>query len=337
MVLKAADELRHAWDEDPLWRESWYYNFSDPLNQIGCWIYLWVVPNQPLKSGMLVCFYHGLAADFDSTEVAWKAPGHLHRGNNGSWVYCYKRDVAELLTQDVDDVEFCGLSMKRIDPLRLWRLGFNDGNNMRLDLNCEFMTRPWDFADNIHPTPGWLAANRYHRGWKAEGELMVDGTTYKIRTTGDSDHSWGTRDMGIFFEQNTLKTYALQTPDGSLSMKAQMLGYPGQELPRGYIAIGDDMQAVKSIRQQSRYHQNGLMHDISLRVEDVAGRVVEAHLDELFAAVAGPGPNVGYEGAGVWKTNHWGECAGLASCWFVNGISREQLHRGLAGKTECPP
>jgi hypothetical protein len=99
MVLKAPDELRHEWDNDPLWRESWYYNFSDPQNEIGAWLYLWVVPNQPLKSGMLVCFYHGVATDFDSTEAAWKSPGHLLRGANDSWVYCYKRDVAELMAE----------------------------------------------------------------------------------------------------------------------------------------------------------------------------------------------------------------------------------------------
>jgi hypothetical protein len=138
--------------------------------------------------------------------------------------------------------------------------------------------------------------------------------------------------MGIF-EQNSLKTYALQTPDGRLSVKAQMLGPAGHELPRGYIAYGQDLQAVRSIQEQSRYHANGVMHDISLRVEDVAGRVVEAHMDELYGAVAGGGSNVGYEGAGVWNVPGWGDCAGIASCWWTTGITREQLHKGLAGKT----
>lgn len=332
MVLKASDELRHEWDDDPFWRESWYYNYSDPTNEIGAWLYLWVVPNQPLKSGMLVCFYHGLAAESNSTEAAWEAPGHLLRGPNDSWVYCYRQDVPQLIEQDVDDVELCGLSMKRIEPLERYRLAFDDGKNASFEFDCEFMTRPWDFADNVHPTPRWLAKNRYHRGWKANGELRIGGVTYEVSTTGDSDHSWGTRDSGIFL-QNSLKTYALQTPDGGLSVKAQMLGPPGRELPRGYIAVGKDMQAVKSIEENSRYHRNGFMHDISLRVEDVTGRVVEAHMDELFGAVAGGGSNVGYEGAGVWEVADWGSGAGLASCWWANGITRQQLHKGLAGKT----
>ena len=332
MVLKASDELRHAWDNDPLWRESWYYNYSDPKNEIGAWLYLWVVPNQPLKSGMLVCFYHGVAADFNSTEAAWKSPGHLLNGPNGSWTYCFKRDVPELIQSNLDDVELCGLSMKLQDPLKRYRLSFDDGANCSFDVNCQFMSEPWDFADNIHPTPRWLAKNRYHRGWKAEGHLTVAGKRYDVKTTGDSDHSWGTRDMGIF-DQNNLKTYAIQTPDGALSVKAQMLGPPGKELPRGYIAHGEKMFALKSIQETSRYKETGEMYDITLRVEDVEGHVVEAHMDRMYAAVAGGGPNVGYEGAGVWDVKGRGQCAGLASCWWSNDVTREQLHKGIAGKT----
>jgi hypothetical protein len=332
MVLKASDELRHEWDDDPLWRESWYFNFSDPKNEMGAWLYLWVVPNQALKSGMLVCFYHGVPTHSDSNNKAWNSPGHLLRGPDGSWVYCYKQDVAPLFEENVDDVSLCGLTMKRLEPEKRYRLGFVDGENCRVDLDCEFITRMWDFADNVHPTPRWLAKNRYHRGWKARGRIEIAGQSYEIDTTGDSDHSWGTRDSGIF-NQNNLKTYALQSPDGRLSVKAQMLGDPGKELPRGYISVDEDMRAVSRIDESSRYDENGQMYDIRLRVEDVSGRVIEAHMDRMYAAVAGGGPNVGYEGAGVWEVKDWGRCAGLASCWFANDLTREQLHKGLAGKT----
>jgi hypothetical protein len=75
------------------------------------------------------------------------------------------------------------------------------------------------------------------------------------------------------------------------------------------------------------------MHDISLRVVDVTDRSVTAHMTDVYAAVAGPGPNVGFEGAGVWQVPEWGDCAGIASCWFATGITPDQLHRGLAGIT----
>jgi hypothetical protein len=332
MVLKASDELRHGWDDDPNWRESWYYNLSDPQNEIGVWLYYWVLPNQSLKTGMLVCLYHGVATHADSTNLAWRSPGHVLRGPGDSWVYCYKEDVPELVPNDVDDVTFGGFTMQRREALKTCRLAFQDGETARLELDCRFMTRPWDFADNIHPTPPWLAKNRYHRGWIASGEFVLEGRRYEINTSGDSDHSWGTRD-GHIFGENNLKTYALQTPDGRLSVKAQLLGPAGHELPRGYIAHGEDMQAVKTITERSRYDDNGQMYDIHLRVEDVTGRVVEAHMDAMYAAVAGGGPSVGYEGAGVWQVKDWGACPGLASCWWASGVTREQLRDGQAGRT----
>jgi hypothetical protein len=333
MVLKAPDELRHAWDGDPLWRESWYYNFSDPVNEIGGWLYLWVLPNQPLKTGMLVSLYHGVATDFDSNNLAWEAPGHVYRGSDDSWVYCYKEDIAALTNADLDDITFGGLTMKRLQPLEHYRLAFEEPGAARFDLACEFMTEPWDFADNVHATPAWLAKNRYHRGWKAKGDLVIGDRSYQIDTTGDSDHSWGTRDNGAFMRRN-LKTYALQSADGGLSVKAQMLGDPGQELPRGYIAVGKDMRAVDLIEERSHYDETGRMYDISLRVRDVSGRVIEAHMDHMYAAVAGGDPErVGYEGAGVWEVKDWGRCAGLASCWWAEGVTREALHQGAAGRT----
>jgi hypothetical protein len=333
MVLLARDELRHEWDADPLWRESWYYNLSDPVNEIGGWLYLWVLPNQPLKTGMLVSFYHGVAADFDSNNLAWAAPGHVLRGPKDSWVYCHKQDIVPLTDADVDDITFGGLTMQRLEPLERYRLAFDEPGAAGFDLSCEFMTEPWDFADNVHPTPSWLAKNRYHRGWKAKGELIIGERAYAIDTTGDSDHSWGTRDMGAFMKRN-LKTYALQSADGGLSVKAQMLGDPGRELPRGYIAFGKDMLAVDSIEERSRYDEKGRMYDISLRVRDVGGRVVEAHMDQMYAAVAGGDrERVGYEGAGVWDVKDWGRCAGLASCWWAEGVTREQLHQGVVGRT----
>ncbi len=332
MVLKASDELRHPWDDTFLWRESWYYNFSDPANEIGGWLYLWVLPNQPLKSGMLVSFYHGIEEGIESNDLAWDAPGHLHKGPNNNWVYCYRENTEALFEEDLDDVELCGLSMKRLEPLKHYELKFKDGDNASFNLDCRFMTRPWDFADNVHPTPAWLAQNRYHRGWKADGELVIGGKTYNIKTTGDSDHSWGTRDMSEM-GKNHLKTYAIQSADGGLSVKAQLLGPPGQELPRGYIAFGEDMKAVKSIKETSRYTEKGMMYDITLVVEDVDGRVIEAHMDQMYGEVGSAPPRVGYEGAGVWDVKGWGKCAGLASCWFASGTTPEQLHLGLAGKT----
>jgi hypothetical protein len=98
--------------------------------------------------------------------------------------------------------------------------------------------------------------------------------------------------------------------------------------------LGIPIGFLASIDERSQYRESGEMHDISLRVEDVTGRAVEAHMDSMYAALSGGAATVGYEGAGVWDVGSWGRCAGLASCWWSVGTTREQLHAGLAGRTE---
>ncbi|MDE2463580.1 MAG: hypothetical protein KGO02_07700, partial [Alphaproteobacteria bacterium] len=194
MTLQAADELRHRdqVNEDYFWRESLYFNFNDAKNKIGGWLYLWVVPNQPQPSGMLVSFYHGAWPNMDVNEVAAASPGY-RLVDKDRWVYCFQKNADHLLTQDFDDVELFGMRFRRLEPLKRQHLTFDDGEGNRFDLKAEFLSPPYDYADGAFPTPSWMAANRYHRAWRVDGTLSIAGKQYDVHCTGDSDHSWGQR------------------------------------------------------------------------------------------------------------------------------------------------
>ncbi len=42
----AADEARHEPTDEPLWSESWYFDFADADQAVGGWIRLGLIPNQ---------------------------------------------------------------------------------------------------------------------------------------------------------------------------------------------------------------------------------------------------------------------------------------------------
>src|SRR5580658_1971950 len=111
MVLAASDELRHPNDMLPNWRESLSFNFADARNGLGGWIYLWVVPNKPIKSGMLISIYKGMTDRVDANDLALKSPDHYYQSDRGNWVYCFKQDSAPLLAENFDALELCGLRM----------------------------------------------------------------------------------------------------------------------------------------------------------------------------------------------------------------------------------
>jgi hypothetical protein len=328
MVLAASDELRHPHDDQYTWRESLYFNFADRASGLGGWIYLWVVPNKPLKSGMLVSFYKGVTDRLAANDLAFRAPGHRYVGDHDNWVYCYKQDVAPLITADFNDVELCGLRLVREEPLRRYRITFADELGNHADLAGEFPMRPYDYADGPHPTPAWVAANRYHRAWRVHGKLQIAGQTFEIDTTGDSDHSWGRRDMEEF-SKHTFKMWSFQTRDARRSVS---IIEQGHGLFLGFVDVDGDVRGVQEIRQRARYTATGVQHDIDVTMTDTAGRVVHARLPRMFSVIGHGEPEGlwGFEGVGDYEVDGWGTCTGVASYFWPPAIQPRALHEGSA-------
>ncbi len=329
MVLAAADELRHEANDDFFWRESLYFNFADVDNEIGAWLYLWVVPNQEMKSGMLVSFYHGITDRMDANDVAMDSPNHFYEGAYGSWVYCYKRNLAELLSTNFDDVELCGYQLTRKEPLQLYRLTFADDSGSGFEFDGTFTMPPYDYADGAYPTPTWVAANRYHRSWLVKGRLTVGGSTYQIDTTGDSDHSWGQRNH-TEFAKRTFKMWSFQTKDGSRSVSVIE---QGEGLYLGFINSGGEQLSVSNIEHSSRYTSSGVQQNVGLVITDTGGRVVRARMDKMFAAIGNgrPGETTwGFEGVGLYEVDEWGPCSGITSYFWPPAITPSSLHEAQA-------
>ena len=323
MVLEASDELRHPHDDLFNWRESLYFNFADPANGLGGWIYLWVVPNKPLKSGMLVSIYKGITDRRDANDLALQAPGHRHFGPGGSWVYCFKQDVAPLITANFDDVELCGLHLQRTRPLKGYSIQFADDSGNTIALDGEFTMHPYDYADGAHPTPPWVARNRYHRSWRVRGQLSIGSETFQVATTGDSDHSWGNRDMQIF-STHTFKMWSFQTSDArrSVSVIEQ-----GSDLYLGFVDMDNDVRSVQSIRHTARYSETGVQRDITVEIVDTAGRVVRARMPGMFSAIGHGEPYGlwGFEGVGRYEVDGWGSCTGVASYFWPPTVDPRAL------------
>ena len=326
MVLKASDELRHPNDDDINWRESLYFNLADPTNEMGVWLYLWVLPNQEKKTGMLAAFYHGINERFDILKAAQESPGHRLVEPDGRWAYCVTQEFPELVDSDFDDISVGGLSLKRLDPLKAYSISYSDDAGTALSLDAEFLTIPWDYTDGVYPAQDWVAANRYHRSWRAQGTLQLGTDTYRIDTTGDSDHSWGRRD-GAEFIKNHFKMWSFQTPDGSNSISAVEIGEAGEEVPMGFVSLAGDIRAIASVQENSGYTPAGVQNDVSLAVNDTADRTVAAHLDTMFAAIGSgaEGSYWGYEGVGWYDVEELGRCSGIVSYFWPGAVTPEAI------------
>jgi hypothetical protein len=243
-------------------------------------------------------------------------------------VYCFKKDIAALIETDFDDVELCGLRLLRQRPLRSCLISFADDAANRMDLKAEFAMDPYDYADGAHRTPSWVAKNRYHRTWRVTGKLIIAGATYAVDTTGDSDHSWGNRDMEVF-STHTFKMWSFQTPDArrSVSVIEQ-----GAGLYLGFVDIDGDTRSVHCIKQTANYTETGVQCNIDVAITDVAGRSVHARMAEMFSVIGHgePAGLWGFEGVGCYSVDGWGDCTGVASYFWPPTVTAPALHNGGA-------
>lgn len=318
MVLKAADELRHPLTDDYFQRESVYFNFADPTNEMGAWLYLWVTPNQEKKAGIIVCFYHGITERLDSIRAAMESPRHLYEEEGGNWLYCYFRQFDESVDADFGDIELGGLALKRIEPMKQYRVSFADDEGSSGAFDVRMMTIPWDYSDGVYKTPEWMAANRYHRSHWMKGSMELAGRSYEIDTTGDSDHSWGTRNHEVFSLHNN-QMFSFQTRDGRMSVSAVKLGKLGEEALMGFIDLDGDIQAIADIQETAEYTDKGVHSGVHLVLADAKGRQVEAHQEKMFASIGLGNPEGGawgYEGVGHWDVEGFSRLTGISSTFW---------------------
>ncbi len=335
MVLKADDELRHAHTDDVHWRESVYWNLHGQKDDLGLWVYIWVLPNQPKKTGMIVSVYKGLWSERDITSQALAAPGNiLRRGDD--FVYFFYNVLDDLTDENFDNISVSGLELRRLSPLSEYKIRFDNKAGTTLDLDCKFLTPPFDYAvDGFHQMPPFLAQNRYHRLWKAKGAITVEGKKFDVDCTGNSDHSWGSRDY-MEFNSHIFKLWAFATPDGRLAVSV-IEQHVGEGMrPLGFISIDGKVASIAELSMPTKYNAAGIPVSGDVLLRDELGREVRGKflgqssciglgVDRYGIQAAGIW---GYEGHGNFVIDGYGHIPGMAGYFFPRDIKPEELHAG---------
>lgn len=329
MVLAAEDELLHEATDEPDFRESIYFNLYDPEQKIGGIVYVWSTPNKALKSGISVTFFHGRWVEPGVFDEAMAAPGHrLERDDR--WIYCCKREIEAPMPGDFDNLDLCGLELRRIEPLKRYKIEFDDGEGTAFAIDGEFTALPYDYADGLHPTPPTLATNRYHRPWRVNGWLRSGGRKIQLDAMGDTDHSWGIRDWGSFFEhdEDLWEYWAFQAPDGNLSLSIMRMGLPADNVVLGFIAKDGRVGSVDTVRSSATFDEKGCQQDIRLSATDEFGRTVEATFARIETNFALKVTTFWlYEGFGTYEVTGHGAAPGIATYAWPIRLSPEELHR----------
>lgn len=175
-----ADEAAHIPGGEPLWNESWYWDFADPAQGVGGWIRLGLVPNQN------VAWINALICGPDMPTVALL-------------------DFHAALPENPNDFEAAGIRMRHVatEPLREYRVEVS-GSAQVYDDPAALLRgepgRPAELAmDLVWTTSGtpyaYRIATRYEIPCTVSGTVTADGRTYEFTgVPAQRDHSHGVRD-----------------------------------------------------------------------------------------------------------------------------------------------
>ena len=175
-----ADEAAHSPGAEPLWNESWYWDFADPDQGVGGWIRLGLVPNENVAwINALICGPDmPTVACVDFHAVLPENPNEIRTGD------IEMRHGATVPMQEYR-VAVSGPAQAYDEPAALLRA--EPGRPTDLDIDLVWTTSGTPYAYRI--------ATRYEIPCSVSGTVTVDGRTYRFEAApGQRDHSHGVRD-----------------------------------------------------------------------------------------------------------------------------------------------
>lgn len=279
-TVEGHEEGLHAPLQDPLWSESFYFNFSDAQGRSGGFTRIALHPGRDETEGLL-CVYlpRGIGIVRVKDACAQPAAGLVRAG---------------------------ALVFECLEPLRRWRIRY-DGEvhvlgdpaalpasvrpdapplpteRVQLDLELTGLHEPFFYPD-YQRTPfapphaangrGGLAAmlrrtarrpaeillalrlrsgRHYEQSMSACGSLAAGGTRTALHGTGHRDHSWGPRHWGVMPRMRWLTG---QMDD--FAFNAVYLTIAGSHVTNGYVWTGGRCVPVDAVRLRNSFDETGL-------------------------------------------------------------------------------
>lgn len=184
MELTASDEGRHAPGPEPLWGESWYFDFAAPDGSLGGYVRLGLYPNLGVAWWWACVVGEGLPVVLvRDHEVPLPKGSGLEVRAEGLWGELYCEHPHEHWSINM---EAHGVALD--DPADAYRGERGERVAVGLELECEARTAVYPYE----------LTTRYEQGCEVHGEVLLGSRRILLAGPGERDHSWGVRDWWVF-------------------------------------------------------------------------------------------------------------------------------------------
>ncbi len=271
LMPTAEDEEAHAATKEPLWNESWYFDFTDALQGVGGWIRLGLYPNQHTAwINALLCGPNMPTVALNDFEVVLPDdPGAV------------RTDSIDLTLDATEPLETYKVSVRGHghaydDPAALLR--GEAGRPVELTMNLVWATAGAPYQYRITP--------RYEIPCRVSGTVVADGRTFSMESVpGQRDHSWGVRD---WWSMDWVWS-ALHLDDGT-HIHGVDIRIPGApQIGVGYVQQpGQPLVELQVVTAQETFGDNDLPRTTAVNYGDLNVTVdVKGHAPVLLTAADG--------------------------------------------------
>jgi hypothetical protein len=237
-TLSPADELRHRVPEGAKGRDSYFWNVIMPEEELGLQVYVWIDGR-------------GVAG----RQVAVWGPG--------------AEPLAFEAIYDIDlgaDAEVAGLQIRQPAPLQTAEIRFRS-DAVNLDYTFEAQHPAFNYGQNQHGSPQWMAIERYEQLGRVTGRVEVAGRTIEFDRLGHRDHSWGRRNWRA---PQHWKWVVASTPSGA-ALNLFWWIVQGEVGVNGYVLRDGVVVPIVDARTHSRFDADGTQRHLEADITTADG------------------------------------------------------------------
>ncbi|UCF07809.1 MAG: hypothetical protein JSW28_09240 [Thermoplasmata archaeon] len=252
MSISEKDEYAHTPSSHPLWRESHYFNFYDPNQNIGGFTTIAVMPNKGLVETGMVLVRDNMLIYANPYEGALK----------GRW----------------DDLNFGGLSYEVIKPMDIWKIRLED-EELELELTFKSINPAFDYGDDLGELEELVGTRHYEHSGTVRGTINLGDQRINFSGLGERDHSWGIRNwhgcrrwvwLSVQFGQN-------------LALNCWYADVSGRKHVRGFVYNGKENSSVSSIDIRNEFEDDGkTQKEMSFKITDSRNRIFSIEAEALI-------------------------------------------------------
>jgi hypothetical protein len=242
------DQMSDRWWET----ETCWFSFHNAERKLGGWLYIMVRPNIGTVAG-------GAWVWDDSAMLPWEV---LYSTN-----YTALRLPRD---QDLDDITLpTGVSVKVIEPLTRYMLGYDDPGRLTVALQFDAIMPPHALTST---KSGFGHLSHFDQIGRVHGEIVVLGETVPIDCLSVRDRSWGPR------PEHRPRESAYVTGVANAANGFLAVANPGEagDVTHGFLLRDGHVENLaKGVRTVER-DGTGLLSKIVVEGVDVAGRPFSA-------------------------------------------------------------